>query len=35
MDVEIRQATVDDMELLMKWRMEVLHEVFALSLIHI
>lgn len=30
MDVGIRQATADDMELLMKWRMEVLHEVFAI-----
>lgn len=30
MDVEIRQATADDIETLMKWRMEVLHEVFSI-----
>lgn len=29
MNICIRKATVDDMELLLQWRMEVLHEVFA------
>ena len=31
MEIEIRKATLEDIELLMEWRMEVLH----LSLIHI
>lgn len=30
MEIQIRQATVQDMDLLMQWRMEVLHEVFAI-----
>ena len=30
MDVEIRQASADDLELLMQWRMEVLREVFSI-----
>ena len=28
MNIEIRRATLDDLDLLMEWRMEVLHEVF-------
>lgn len=28
MEIRIRQATINDLELLMQWRMEVLHEVF-------
>ena len=27
MEIEIRKATLEDIELLMEWRMEVLHEV--------
>lgn len=30
MDIKIRQATIQDIDLLMQWRMEVLHEVFAI-----
>lgn len=30
MDIQIKQATVDDIEILIKWRMEVLHEVFSI-----
>lgn len=30
MNIEIRRATIDDIELLMQWRMEVLHEVFGI-----
>ena len=30
MDVEIRRATLADLELLMNWRMTVLHEVFSI-----
>lgn len=30
MEIQIRQATLEDMDLLMQWRMEVLHEVFAI-----
>ena len=30
MGVEIRRATLADLELLMKWRMAVLHEVFSI-----
>ena len=32
MDVEIRRATLADLELLMEWRMTVLHEVFSVPL---
>ena len=32
MDVEIRRATLADLDLLMKWRMTVLHEVFSVPL---
>lgn len=28
MNIKIRRATLDDLDLLMEWRMEVLHEVF-------
>ena len=36
MEIQIRQATIQDLNVLMQWRMEVLHEVFSiLSLIHI
>lgn len=28
MNIEIRRATLDDLDLLMQWRMEVLHDVF-------
>lgn len=31
MDIKIRKAELMDIELLMKWRMRVLHEVFAIS----
>lgn len=31
MEIEIRQAAIQDLNLLMQWRMEVLHEVFAIS----
>lgn len=31
MGVQIRQATIQDIDLLMQWRMEVLHEVFSIS----
>lgn len=30
MEIEIRKATLEDIELLMEWRMEVLHEVFSI-----
>ncbi|WP_296876587.1 GNAT family N-acetyltransferase [Thomasclavelia sp.] len=30
MEIKIREATIDDIELLLKWRMEVLREVFSL-----
>lgn len=30
MEVEIRKAKMDDIDLLMKWRMTVLHEVFSI-----
>lgn len=30
MDIQIKQTTADDSEILMKWRVEVLHEVFAI-----
>ncbi len=30
MEILIREATLDDIDLLMKWRMEVLHEVFVI-----
>lgn len=30
MEIQIRQATIQDMDLLMQWRMEVLREVFAI-----
>ena len=30
MEIHIRQATIQDLDLLMQWRMEVLHEVFAI-----
>lgn len=30
MEIQIRQATIQDMDLLMQWRMEVLHAVFAI-----
>lgn len=30
MDIKIRKAELTDIELLMKWRMRVLHEVFAI-----
>ena len=32
MDIEIKRATLADLELLMKWRMTVLHEVFSVPL---
>ena len=32
MDIEIRRATLEDLELLVKWRMTVLHEVFSIPL---
>ena len=31
MEVIIRKAQIEDLDLLMSWRMEVLHEVFHLS----
>ena len=31
MNIEIRRASIEDMDLLMQWRMEVLREVFSLS----
>ena len=30
MEIEIRKAALEDIELLMEWRMEVLHEVFSI-----
>lgn len=30
MEIQIRQATIGDLDLLMQWRMEVLHEVFSI-----
>ena len=30
MEIQIRQADIQDLDLLMQWRMEVLHEVFSL-----
>ena len=30
MDVVIRKAELQDLDLLMRWRMEVLHEVFSI-----
>ena len=30
MEIQIRQATIQDIDLLMRWRMEVLHEVFVI-----
>lgn len=30
MDIKIRKAEITDIDLLMKWRMRVLHEVFAI-----
>lgn len=30
MEIHIRQVTIQDLDLLMQWRMEVLHEVFAI-----
>ena len=30
MEIQIRQATIGDLDLLMQWRMEVLHEVFGI-----
>lgn len=30
MEIAIRKATLEDIDLLMEWRMEVLHEVFAI-----
>ena len=32
MEIVIRKATLDEIELLMEWRMEVLHEVFSIPL---
>lgn len=31
MEIAIRKASIDDLSLLMKWRMEVIHEVFNLA----
>ena len=30
MEIQIRQATIQDLNVLMQWRMEVLHEVFSI-----
>lgn len=30
MEIQIRQATIQDIDILTQWRMEVLHEVFAI-----
>ena len=30
MEIAIRKATLEDIDLLMEWRMEVLHEVFSI-----
>ena len=32
MEIQIRQATIQDLNVLMQWRMEVLHEVFSIPL---
>lgn len=34
MKINIRKATLEDMDLLLQWRMEVLHEVFSLKKDH-